>query len=73
MWHRFTVRKLLKYGSGGGALTAAAAIARFASCDEKSGMMKTLKQPNMDKWRIEGPIKDPTDGTLITRRVRRRL
>lgn len=61
------VRKLIRCGSGGGVLTAAA-LAGFANYKENSG---TVKHPDMEKWRIEGPLKDPTDGALIARRVRK--
>ncbi|EJW84348.1 prostaglandin E synthase 2 [Wuchereria bancrofti] len=68
MWNRYLIRKLIRYGSGGGVLTTAA-LAGFASYDENAGMIRSLKHSDMSKWYIEGPFKHPTDGALIAKRI----
>ncbi|KAK6113982.1 Glutathione S-transferase N-terminal domain family protein [Brugia pahangi] len=73
MWNRNVIRKLIRYGSGGGVLTtaaaAAAALAGFVGYDENTGIIKSLKHSNMSKWQVEGPLKHPTDGALIAKRI----
>ncbi|KAM3727546.1 Prostaglandin E synthase [Dirofilaria immitis] len=69
MWNRCMMSRLIRYSSSGGGMLAAVALARFTNNEENSGTIKSLKYSNMEKWRIEGPFKDPTDGTLIAKRI----
>ncbi|VDK73485.1 unnamed protein product [Litomosoides sigmodontis] len=68
MWNRYLIGNLIRFGGGGGVL-ATVAVAGFSSYGENSGMVRSMKHSEVGKWRVEGPIKDPTDGTLIARRV----
>lgn len=63
MWNRYVVRNLMRYGrGGGGGILVAAVLSQFTTNNENS---------NMAKWRVEGPFRDPADGALIAKRVRR--
>lgn len=62
------IGNLIRFGGGGGMLTAVA-LAGFSNYGENSSAVRSVKHSEMGKWRIEGPIKDPADGTLIAKRV----